>query len=151
MRQLKTRGAGVLDVDTEGWAAMHYAATHGRVEAVNQLRVWGALFDGRTKHGRTPLILAAEQGNQQICEVLRECHAMIAAVDSEGQTALTVARKRDHLELVEYLDEWVRISLKEAAEQGRTEVVKMFVPHDVPADSKLDEDEHTVLHLASGR
>lgn len=52
--------------------ALHCAAREGRIDSVRMLVVGGANINCMTKEGRTPLLLAAENGHWNACKYLIE-------------------------------------------------------------------------------
>jgi ankyrin repeat protein len=58
---------------------------------------------GGNVDGRTPLMIAVRMGNIQVCQVLLTKGADVNAKDSEGKTALKLARERDNAKVIELL------------------------------------------------
>jgi protein-disulfide isomerase len=63
----------------------------GDLQAVRQLLAAGAQVDARDNWGRTPLIVALQQGKTAIVELLIERGASISMTDAWGRTPLLVA------------------------------------------------------------
>lgn len=74
--------------DEKGLTALHWAATEGSVEIVEELLSHGAIVDARSKSGLTPLHQAARKGNLGIVKLLLEKQADVNAVDRAGMTPL---------------------------------------------------------------
>jgi ankyrin repeat protein len=102
--ELLNHGVDINERDANGCTALHYAASRGNVKVVARL-----LSDGRAefapiaKNGKTPLILAAEQGYGSII------HMLVAAGDDinthwgEHGPALYAASARGQALVVQWL------------------------------------------------
>ena len=90
IRQLIELGADPALLDMEGWNAMHWAAFHGSIEAAKALRDNGKLFSIKDKEGKTPLIHARAEGNNDIATFLEE----LEAADTDGEKKSDGLRKR---------------------------------------------------------
>eukprot|EP00930_Biecheleria_cincta_P018922 TRINITY_DN14591_c0_g1_i2.p1 TRINITY_DN14591_c0_g1~~TRINITY_DN14591_c0_g1_i2.p1 ORF type:complete len:1558 (+),score=329.45 TRINITY_DN14591_c0_g1_i2:37-4710(+) len=75
--------------DLEGLTALHYASFAGSCDAVEALLAARAQPEVAAAGGVTPLMLAALAGSLPCARSLLEAGASIAAVDDEGQTAVT--------------------------------------------------------------
>lgn len=75
IRQVIELGGDPAIVDVEGWNAMHWAAFHGSVEAAKALRDSGKLFAVKDKEGKTPLVQARAEGNDDVAAILEELEA----------------------------------------------------------------------------
>lgn len=76
VRKMKDMGANLKVVDEEGWNALHWAAFHGRMDAVKVLLDGGgaaekALCAVLDKEGKDPLEHATAEGNDTIAEFIR--------------------------------------------------------------------------------
>lgn len=83
-----------------------HAAREGFVSLVDLLVQYNANVGARSSAGRTPLMLAAIGGHQEVVKNLVEKHgAQIDVPQKEGSscTALTLAAERGNLEVVQYL------------------------------------------------
>jgi hypothetical protein len=72
--------------DYMGWTALHWAAAHGRAEAIKTLLAHKADVKARDKDGWTPLHAAAAAGSEAACKQLLEAGADPAARDARGRT-----------------------------------------------------------------
>jgi protein-disulfide isomerase len=72
-------------------AGLHALIRAGDVQAVREWLTAGAAIDVRDSWGRTPLIVALQQGKTTIAELLIERGANIAITDAWGRTPLLVA------------------------------------------------------------
>lgn len=81
------------------------AVLHGVVDAV-RLRVYKEGVNARDEQGRTPLMLAADRGNQEICAVLLESGADASLADCTGMDAKAIALEHGHRSLAQFLAEW---------------------------------------------
>jgi ankyrin repeat protein len=129
------------------------AAERGDIKKVKSLISDGVDIEVRRKPDeRTAIMIAAENGDQQIIQLLVEAGAEVDVTDSVGKTALMLAANNGHLETVKLLmnigidryakDQtgWEYDALMLAARAGHVEVVKIL------ADEKSDLD--TALGLA---
>uniref|UniRef100_A0A3B3T6C9 KN motif and ankyrin repeat domain-containing protein 4-like n=1 Tax=Paramormyrops kingsleyae TaxID=1676925 RepID=A0A3B3T6C9_9TELE len=96
------------DVDARagqgGQTALMLAASHGRVAMVRPLLDCGADPSMRDRSGATALMCACEQGHTDVARLLLECARCDAGVtDDDGNTALSLATKASHSEIVDLL------------------------------------------------
>ncbi|RHY28528.1 hypothetical protein DYB32_005903 [Aphanomyces invadans] len=81
--------------DGAGWTALHYAAEHGAVKAVNVLLDQPQVdLNTRDVAGWTPLMCAASNGHVPVLARLLEMGADIRVKSAEGRTALHWAATR---------------------------------------------------------
>jgi hypothetical protein len=90
-------------VDRERMNALHWASARGGVEAVDFLLNKGMDVESLCSKGRTPLMMAAENGQLLISKVLLAKGADLYKRSDNGGTALTWAACNGHLEVVKYL------------------------------------------------
>lgn len=104
---LVENGADVNQKDSSGGTALYHAVhfggvnangEHGSVEVAKFLLDKGADVNATFYHHMTALMIAANQRNRTLVEMLIERHADVNMKDREGDTALTLARRRlaDH-------------------------------------------------------
>jgi hypothetical protein len=98
---LLERGA---DIDVNGGAPLKRAVQFGKVGIARLLLESGADPDGG-EDGHTPLMIASERGNLEMVRMLLETGADIDRKDSRNQTALSLAGKNDHQEIIRLLKE----------------------------------------------
>ncbi len=86
--------------------ALFVASLKGYSEMVNPLTNYGAsVYSRLDADGRTPLMLAAQNGHQETVRVLLENGANRYSTDEEGQTASQLASFAGHDTIAEYLGE----------------------------------------------
>ncbi|KAJ4459230.1 putative serine/threonine-protein phosphatase 6 regulatory ankyrin repeat subunit B [Paratrimastix pyriformis] len=102
-------------------APLHYAAQSGNVEIVKLLLEHGAMVDILDAENKTPLHCAAIS----VAPLLLAARANLSAEDKDGSTPLHTA-----------------------AEDGRTEVMQLFLERGIPVDLRSRE-EWTSLHFAA--
>lgn len=90
IRQVKELGGNPAVVDSEGWTAMHWAAFHGRAEAVKALRDDVALISVKDKDGKVPLDHARAENYDDVAKILEE----LAADGSSAKKSDEGLRKR---------------------------------------------------------
>ncbi len=104
--------------------ALHYAADEGYLEIVKYLAIKGSEIDVKGAFylqfgsweltlGCTPLHLAARNGHLEVVKYLIYQGADVNLKNNENMNALDLAKKRDNLEMVAFLEskkEWVQLS-----------------------------------------
>ncbi|KAL7434187.1 hypothetical protein ACHAXM_003925 [Skeletonema potamos] len=88
MKEMKKLGANPSQVDKEGWNALHWSAFHGSADAAKCLVAEDG-FDGIVlglhevvdKEGKTPIVHAKDEGNDDVAKVIEE-----AVASSSGQS-----------------------------------------------------------------
>lgn len=80
-----------------GETPLHYAATFGSKDVVEQLLANGAEVNVQDNHGQTPLHEAARRERPDIVEVLLAYKAEINARDKEGRTPLTWVKEKTNM------------------------------------------------------
>jgi len=106
-------GADLFAKDVEGWNVMHFVAKGGNTEMVKKLSCHKDLINSANYFGRTPLILASEEGDLEVCAILLKAGANPSAADQDGLNAI----------------HW-------ATNAGETKVVKLLSAHMKQIDSK---------------
>lgn len=96
-------GANPLALDRDGWNALHYASKFGKAEIVRLLSSNKQLLDSKTKNGGTPLMIASDEGHQEVCEVLLKCNANPFAVDEANWNAMHLAADAGKMEMIKIL------------------------------------------------
>jgi ankyrin repeat protein len=90
--------------DHEGCTALHAAAKHNQVEAIQVLVKEGhARVDAKDKDGQTPLHLACKKGHFEAADALVKLGANVNAKDADSWTALHFAARQGSLEIVQLL------------------------------------------------
>lgn len=79
------------DQDNEGNTPMHYATSNLKHNIISALVVAGVCPDTKNYIGRSPIMLAAADGSEEILTILAESNANLNAQDEEGDTALHIA------------------------------------------------------------
>ncbi|EAR83752.4 Serine/Threonine kinase domain protein (macronuclear) [Tetrahymena thermophila SB210] len=74
-----------------GWAPIHFACLNCNIQLVNKLIVNEANINQETNNQVTPLMIAAEQGSEEIVILLLKAGAEIDMQDENGNTALHIA------------------------------------------------------------
>jgi ankyrin repeat protein len=73
---LLSHNASPTILDSNGYTSLHAAAFHDDNEAIIRLLLeHGASLDAKTEDGKTALVIATEQGNLKIAELLRQSGA----------------------------------------------------------------------------
>lgn len=148
--------AKVDAVDKSNWTALFFASQNGYLEIAEELLRNKA--DPNWKADKlTPLHLAAEFGNMDICRKLIEEDADVNASNADGLTPLHMATLSGQLKIMEVLldheaeidckDDTATRPLHQAASSGITEAVKLLVARNATLDA-ADDSGRTALHLA---
>ncbi len=89
-KQLIARGAAT---NKGGWSPLHYAATRGNVEVMRLLLARDAYIDAKAPNLATPLMMAAQFGDEAAVRFLLSRQADPWDRDTRGHTALDYARR----------------------------------------------------------
>lgn len=86
-----------------GWSALHYAAFGGAADVTAYLLERGAHKNAIAPNGYTPLMLAARNGHVAAAKALLYSDPDLARKGPAGETALAIAQRGNHSELVDLL------------------------------------------------
>ncbi|KHJ83549.1 ankyrin repeat protein [Oesophagostomum dentatum] len=101
VQTLLKRGSDVTMADAHGRLCIHLAAYYGD-KNLSSL-VGSTCIDVQDSLGRTPLMLAASQGQLEAVDLLIKNGAYIDCIDSDGRTAFQLAAIHGHLPVVDML------------------------------------------------
>lgn len=146
---------------SDGGTPAHWAALHGRLDALEWLHEMGApLHNAVDSSGMQPIHWAATRGQLEVAKFLLANGGDINAVDVKQTTPLVIAAQYDQTVLVFYLvkqkadinllDNCKDSALHWAAYKGNQHSVALLHYLGLPADS-ADEYGSTPLHLAASR
>ncbi|MFC5473680.1 ankyrin repeat domain-containing protein [Paraherbaspirillum soli] len=97
----------LLDKEAEpnntGWTALHYAAAVGNDEIVQMLLDASAYIDAGSPNHTTPIMMAARAGKILTVKLLLDAGADATLKNDVGMTAIDLARKFDHQDIVDGL------------------------------------------------
>ena len=115
--------AGLSEVDVnhadeKGMTALHWEAKKGCPTQV--LIDAGADIEARNSLGRSPLLVACENGNLAKVKMLVEAGAGVRATDNEGATCHTLAGANGHTDVVRYLAGLPEVDVKQTDRLGNT-------------------------------
>ena len=92
LRVLLAAGADKEAREKDGWTALVYAASLGKVEPLACLLAAGADVNVRSTAGRSACFIAAREGHADAVAALIAAGADVTVVDNESATALSVAK-----------------------------------------------------------
>uniref|UniRef100_A0A8K9X910 Ankyrin repeat domain 52a n=1 Tax=Oncorhynchus mykiss TaxID=8022 RepID=A0A8K9X910_ONCMY len=165
LEHLLDNGADPSLVNSKGYSAVHYAASHGNKQNLELLleMSFNALGDIESSIPVSPLHLAvsADNGHWQALRVLTETAAYVDVQDASGRSVLYLASQRGYARCVEVLlaqgascllneNRHMWTPLHVAAANGHTECLHMLVDSGEEADltNITDTQEQTPLMLA---
>jgi ankyrin repeat protein len=140
----------LLQVDKEGWNALHWAAFHGDLEIINLLLPFFNDVDFKDHQQRTPLQIAAIEGHQRIVKTLLAWKASASSKDQSGRTVLEQAilyRQKDVLENLLVVGIAASAGLRYASSIGEVRLLPLFEKYGANLDAS-DDDGNTPLLLA---
>jgi hypothetical protein len=79
--------------DYESTQALFRAVINGHLQEVRQLLDAGLDINARSRHGYTPLMIAAARGHGEIVDLLLANGAELTMVDAHGRNSLQIARE----------------------------------------------------------
>lgn len=104
---LLNRGSEINARSDGGWTALHYAASRASRPVVDLLIEANADINCELLNGRTPLHIAAENGNTAaVVALLQQTHIRRIAKDRFGNTPLLIAAQHGKKDIVELLAPW---------------------------------------------
>ncbi|CAJ0598062.1 unnamed protein product [Cylicocyclus nassatus] len=101
VQTLIKRGSDVTMADAHGRLCIHLAAYYGDKNLSSF--IGSTCIDVQDSLGRTPLMLAASQGQLEAVDLLVKNGAYIDCIDSDGRTAFQLAAIHGHLPVVDVL------------------------------------------------
>lgn len=96
------------DVNKPGWAPLHYAATNAHIDIMNLLLEAHAYIDAASPNGTTPLMMAAQYGDESSVKLLLEAGADPLLRNSLGLSALDFAHRASRLVSAQIISAFVR-------------------------------------------
>ena len=147
------------DADENGMTALHWEAKQGCPDVVKSLVDAGADIEARNSLGRSPLLVACENGNFAKVKMLVEAGASVRATDKKKETCLTLAAHHGHTETVRYLVGLPEVdvdqpgrdrytALHSAVIEGHSDVVQVLIDAGADIEAK-DYDRRSPLLVAS--
>ena len=105
---LLSKGADIYLKNKKDVTILHLAATQGDVQIGKMLMEFDAHLDVnvQTNLGNTPAHVAAGRNKREFLEFLLAAGARVDIQNNENKTLLDVAREKNHLEIVEFLENY---------------------------------------------
>ncbi|XP_071085410.1 putative ankyrin repeat protein RF_0381 [Haliotis cracherodii] len=153
------KGCNLSAVDDGGNNILHLACFSDNVHIVEYLITHKiADIESRGRFGRTPVMIAAEKGKQQMFDLLVGKGCNLSAVDDGGNNIIHSACFSGNVHIVEYLishkiadiesrDLLGRTPVMTAAEKGKQQVFDLLVGKGCNM-SAVDDGGNNILHLA---
>ena len=107
---LINNGADVNEKNVWSNTGLHWTVQIGHINCARMLIENGARIEERDKWGRTPLIIAADSGDNKSVSCIRlllDNNADVFAKANNGMTAFDHAKKRGNGEIVKMLEEYI--------------------------------------------
>lgn len=120
-------------------AMLRFAIKSGAKAAVELQIRNRSMLDARDDQGRTPLMLAAAKGSQELCELLLDAGANPALVSNEGKTASSIAAEMGY----DVLGGMLHLPQEEPAGSSLFEVA--VTPEDIHRHETVDDDKAAIL------
>jgi ankyrin repeat protein len=126
-----------VDLESNGFTPLLWAAVHGRADATRLLLAAGANPNLALSASKAlPLLLAAYTGHLSVVRLLVERGANVHATNPQGGTALRSAADAGHIEIVRYLlglgarsdirDKFGMLPIDYARRNGHAEIVELL-------------------------
>ncbi|XDG04021.1 hypothetical protein ABKA04_003636 [Annulohypoxylon sp. FPYF3050] len=102
-------GAKIVDWrDSTGRTALHNTAARGNLRGLVFLLKKGADVNSLTRNRKwTALLMAIDSGQEQVVRTLCQWGSNLEAKTDQGDNAITLARKRNHMQIVKLLETMV--------------------------------------------
>jgi len=152
-------GANPLATGENGWNAMHWAAYKGKTEIVQFLSVHKQLIDSKIKAGNTSLMLAAQEGHKEVCELLLKEGANPLATQENGWNAMHWAANKGKTEIVQFLSVDKQLmnsktkkgnsSLTLAAQEGHLDTCEVLLKAGADPVATDEKEKNAMLLLAA--
>lgn len=94
---------GMVNIDSWGCTALHFAAKGGSVPIVKRFLEHGLWVDSEDAWDETPLHIAARAGHLEVCQFLLLSGAGIDTLNAEDRTPLVVAGWAKHADVCRFL------------------------------------------------
>lgn len=110
-----------VQVNNDGWTALHYAAAAGDTDIVQLLMKKSAEIDATSPNMTTPLMMAAGSGNIYTVKALLDAGADLNLANEQGLTAIDFAKRGGHQDIVDGLKHRQKMAEKRAEKKVANE------------------------------
>ncbi|EKX45453.1 hypothetical protein GUITHDRAFT_87075 [Guillardia theta CCMP2712] len=144
LHRLLHAGADVnMRLDSYDLRPLHYAAWHGKTDAVELLLSYKADINARNKDLKTALHLSASRGHLKTARLLARRGAFLTVRDKEGNTPLEVAEMWGKAQVAMLLEELVETARDGQAQRRWTEDVLRELGAKSSTDSRSSSERRS--------
>nr|XP_055076899.1 transient receptor potential cation channel, subfamily N, member 1 isoform X1 [Misgurnus anguillicaudatus] len=148
-----------------GETPLHYSARLGNTALLQEMLAYvpssqlQTAVNKHSKNGRSPLLLAAEQGHTEVVQTLLQHNARVDVFDEEGKAAIHLAAEQGHQDIVDillshkaFVNAKTKLGLTPlhlSAQSGSARLVRLLVETHQATIDALSLSKQTPLHLAA--
>ncbi|XP_046579346.1 ankyrin repeat domain-containing protein 50-like [Haliotis rubra] len=122
---LVSKGADLTRVNKQRENILHHACRGRGMEIVEYILTRNMVEDinTRTETGKTPLMIAAEEGNMEVFDLLVKKGANLTLLDEDDNNILHFASERGNIETVQFILSQHILSINSRGDNGQTAVM----------------------------
>ncbi len=111
VKYLIEKGADIEITDINGWNSFMFACAKGYIDIVKYiLGLYPNIVDNKSKSGETALMIAADNGRDEIVRYLLENNASVKEKNLNGHSALYISYSKGYFEICEQLIKYYEIN-----------------------------------------
>lgn len=136
-------------VNSQGATALHSAVAHNAVHLYYLLLQYNAATNVRDAHGRTPLHIACETGNEEIVtNLVQKCHENVLLADSQGKLPLHYAAAHNTFGITLQLAEAVQdMTVSSVSTSSAAAAATAILPSDAEFQQRISKLLHVRDHV----